>query len=696
MKKHNKGFPFFLKLAATNIKKHRQEYLPYLLTCVMTIMMFYTIVSLSQNDTLKNMSGGTSMMMILSFGNWVIAIFAVVFLFYTNSFLIKRRKKEFGLFNILGMEKKHIAGVLALETLITGGISIVVGLLLGLLFNKLIFLLLLKIIHYDIQLGFQISPVALALTTLLFFGIFTLGLLYNLFQIRLANPVELLRGGKTGEREPKTKAVLAIAGFLCLGAGYAISLTVDKPLDALYLFLVAVILVIIGTYCLFTAGSIFILKQLRKNKHYYYQTSHFISVSGMIYRMKQNAIGLANICILSTMVLVVLSTTVSLYLGVDNIMTYLFPQDLYIRHYGDTFYADPKTVSDNIEAIVSEQGLQIKDYHDCSEFTMGTVRQGDTFDYHPGNTNYVTTSDVCMVQVITAEDYAALTGEAISITGNEVLAYGNLFDPGDTLTLFGTDYKVAQHLDDFPFQEAKYDTTFGLECLCLVVSDRAHMADIYEKQQTAYGADASSLNYDITFDLTGTDAQKIACNAALNAPGALVADAAIHGGAPIVSSDQLSIPRESGSFDVRCRQDQYRTFYYAYGGMFFLGLLLGTVFIMATVLIIYYKQISEGYDDKGRFTIMQNVGMSHAEVRRAIRSQVLTVFFLPLAMACVHIAFAFPVITKLLKLFSLTDTALFVQCTLGVIAIFALLYAGVYALTARAYYRIVSPGSISK
>ncbi len=392
------GKLFFPKLALTNLKKNYRTTLPFIITCLLTVMMFYTISALANNTTLIDMGGGENMMEMLSVGTWVIGIFAVIFLFYTNSFLMKRRKREFGLFHILGLERKHIAILLTLETTFTFGLSLLLGLAIGLLFNKLLFLLLLKLIHYDLKLGFQVSWQSMGLTLAVFLGVFVLTLLYNLITIMRSKPIELLHSESMGEREPKTKILLTILGFITLGAGYAISLGVKRPLDALYLFLLAVILVIIGTYLLFTAGSIFILKRLRSNKGYYYKTNHFISVSGMMHRMKQNAAGLATICILSTMVLVVVSTTVSLYFGIDDIIPYIFPYDMTVSQAEAQPREDRATLNDTILKVAEVHHLDAQEVHAHDDIIFGTEHEGNDFVAHAGNRSYVTTNDIAFVQ----------------------------------------------------------------------------------------------------------------------------------------------------------------------------------------------------------------------------------------------------------------------------------------------------------
>lgn len=442
----------YARLAFNNLKKNRKIYLPYILTCIVTVLMFYMIHSLSVNESITTMHGGKTIQYSLSYGTIIVGIFAVIFLFYTNSFIIKRRKKEFGLYNILGMEKRHIGVVLIFETLYISLISISIGLLLGIILDKLMYLIIAFILHANYGINFFISWKSILVTFALFAAIYIGIYIFSFIRVQISQPIGLLKGENIGEKEPKTRLVMALIGLLCLTLGYICAVFTKNAIAAIELFFIAVILVIIGTYFLFAAGSIALLKILKHNKKFYYKTNHFTSVSGMIYRMKQNAIGLASICILFTMLLVTISTTTSFMIGKND---------------------------------------------------MG--------------------------------------------------------------------------------------------------------------------------------------------------------------------NDFMSI----------------------YGGMFFLGVYLGTLFLMAMILIIYYKQISEGYEDKKRFEIMQKVGMSYAEVKKSISAQILIVFFLPLIMAGIHVAFAFPMINLILDIVGLTNTKLFVFCSLGCFVFFSIIYVIVYLLTAKVYYRIV-------
>jgi putative ABC transport system permease protein len=668
---------FYPRLAAQSIRKNGKFYLPYLLTCVGTAAMFYIMLFLNGNKGLQAMPGAGSLQSALGFGTVVIALFSAVLLFYTNSFLMKRRKKELGLYNILGMEKRHIARILAWETAYTALIGIVGGILAGILLSKLLLLLLCSLLRFDIPFGFSVELPGMSLTAAVFCAIFALNLLVNLGRIHLAKPIELLLGGSVGERDPKTRWLPALVGILTLGTGYAIAVTVQSPLSALWLFFIAVILVIIGTYCLFTAGSIAVLKLLRKNKAYYYQTKHFAAVSGMLHRMKRNAAGLASICILSTMVLVTVSTTLSLYLGVEDVLAARFPHDisLTLREPGEGTVEEALA---KIQAAAAEQNMHIEKLS-ATEYLEFTVKmEGDKMTNGSGLP--LNGSDIAIVHFITTEEYERQTGRAVSLESGEVLAQPAGREIPDSFELLGRRFTVRETIADIDFLSE--ESTDVVPVLSFVVSP-SDMEDIVTREKESYSDNASSLSAAIYLDLAGTDEEKLAYY-----------DSISNALAETVTGEYVDENGQTQTYEYRVLYAESRaagaeSVYTMWGGFFFLGLFLGTLFLMATVLIIYYKQISEGYEDADRFQIMQKVGMSEREVRASVRSQILIVFFLPLTMASVHIAAAFPMITRLLTLFNLNNVGLFAWCTLGTVLVFALIYGLVYALTARAYYQIV-------
>ena len=632
------------KLAVTNLKNNRKTYVPYIFTGVLTVMMFYIIDALSRGEqnTLKTC---------LQYATGVIIVFAVIFLFYTNSFLIKRRKKEIGVYNILGMGKRHIARMMAVETILTAGISILGGLVFGIIFGKLMYLLLLKILHNSVDMQFSVNGTAIVQTVILFAGIFLLTYLYNILQIQLVNPVELLHGGNQGEKEPKSRWLLVIVGVAALGNGYWIALTTEAPLEALLKFFVAVVCVIIGTYALFIAGSIVVLKILRKNKAYYYNPKHFTSVSGMIYRMKQNGAGLANICVLSTMVLVMVSTTVSLYAGMEDILDSRFPRDVSIVcNEADT------NNEEILQRLIKEQcekaGVKITDRVRYRYGSMNAVLKGNNLEKveqdYPDNHFYY-------VEMITQEEYNRIEKQNVSLKEQEILTYTTNGKCGKKqINIAGQNYQVKKELSEMTSQP---ESTAEMYKTLYIVFANAEQIERIE-----------SFSYADKFNLKGDDGKQ----------------------KEALEQIQNEFYEKFPDGTMESRMLSRSSFYELYGGLFFIGIYLGSMFIMATVLIIYYKQISEGYDDRERYQIMQKVGMSKKEVKRSIRSQVLSVFFLPLVVAVIHVAVAFKVMTKILGVLNLTNVSLFAVCTIITIAVFAVFYIIVYSITAKEYYRIVN------
>ena len=635
------------KLAVTNLKNNRKTYVPYIFTGVLTVMMFYIIDALSGGKGITQ----NTLKICLQYATGVLIVFAVIFLFYTNSFLIKRRKKEIGVYNILGMGKRHIARMMAVETILTAGISILSGLVFGIIFGKLMYLLLLKILHNSVDMQFSVNGTAIVQTVILFAGIFLLTYLYNILQIQLVNPVELLHGGNQGEKEPKSRWLLVIVGVAALGNGYWIALTTEAPLEALLKFFVAVVCVIIGTYALFIAGSIVVLKILRKNKAYYYNPKHFTSVSGMIYRMKQNGAGLANICVLSTMVLVMVSTTVSLYAGMEDILDSRFPRDVSIVcNEADT--NNEETLQRLIKEQCEKAGVKITDRVRYRYGSMNAVLKENNLEkveqYYPDNHFYY-------VEMITQEEYNRIEKQNVSLKEQEILTYTTNGKCGKKqINIAGQNYQVKKELSEMTSQPKS--TAEMYKTLYIVFANAEQIERI------------EPFSYADKFNLKGDDGKQ----------------------KEALEQIQNEFYEKFPDGTMESRMLSRSSFYELYGGLFFIGIYLGSMFIMATVLIIYYKQISEGYDDRERYQIMQKVGMSKKEVKRSIRSQVLSVFFLPLVVAVIHVAVAFKVMTKILGVLNLTNVSLFAVCTIITIAVFAVFYIIVYSITAKEYYRIVN------
>lgn len=653
------------KLAATNIKKNGKTYFPYLLTCMLTVMMFYDLLMVSTNSALNTMPGASQLRLILNFAVTITGGFSAIFLFYTNSFLIRQRKKEMGLYQVLGMDKKNLTKMMLWESIYTAGAGILGGILLGIVFGRLIFLVLLKLIRFDVAFRFSVEPEAILITIALFAGIFLLVLIWNIVQVQRVNPVELLQGGKKGEKEPKANWLIAVLGVLLLGFGYYIAQTTESPLSAITKFFIAVILVIFGTYALFTAGSVVILKLLKKNKTYYYKTKHFISVSGLIYRMKQNAVGLANICIMSTIVLVLISVTASLYIGQENVMDTRFKTEFSAT--------SDQTTPENIQAmerIVKEETekrqLQIIHEQKFRYVPLSALKEGNRLEFDIESGNGYDADKMRGLYVLPLEDYNALERTAVSLAEDEVLTYfpNEDFESGEIM-IAGETYHVKENLQQSNLQKKRESGV--TENVYLVMADDAaveHVIQLYGPTRVPI-----TMQYLLNFDLKGEKAAKIDALEAMKT--------------------RLETSGEVQSCYVEYREAYAQEFYGIYGGFFFLGIFVGFLFLMATVLTIYYKQISEGYDDKERYQIMQKVGMSRKEVKSSIRSQILTVFFVPLFMAVLHVAVAFKPITKLLLVFNLSDTHLSMMCTIGVSAVFAVFYVIVFAITSREYYKIV-------
>ena len=659
------------RLAATNLKKNRRFYLPYLLACIVIVALFCIILTLASDPYLGQMQHGGSVSQVLGFGVLIMALFSAIILFYTNSTFTKQRKREFAIYNILGMEKRHISYVLFWESLYTAAMALFFGLVAAGVFSKLLQLVLVRLIGGEATFGLNISLMSIGYTAAFFGALFLLLLLNTIRIIHLSNPVQLLRAGSEGEREPRSKWILALLGAVCLAAGYIISLRTNAALYAIQYFFPAVILVIIGTYLTFIALSIVVLKALRKNRRYYYKTSHFATVSGLIYRMSRNAAGLASICILSTMVLVTVSTTVSLYKGVDAYADVRWPQDMTLTLMTDTrtnTVPDVAPVLQVVDDAMTRSGLTQSNVHGYRTVRFSTLRSGDALDQFTGSG-----VDAYTVLVLDTEGYADLTGEQVTLAPGDALAWTDGKPFGDTVTICGRAFRLRQ-LDSFPLDSGS--SIMGLHTLYLVVPDLDSVLDLRAQQNACvseHGGTRSMLNYAYQFDLSGTDAEQ------LDALHTLLSDPAFASAAEAANVQ----------YTTDMRADGYPTLRSMYGGFLFLGFFLGFVFLFATVLIIYYKQVSEGYDDRGRFRIMQQVGMTPKEVKATIRTQVLLMFFLPLVTAAIHIAFAFPLIKQIVFAFGLQNVHLFLLCTLGTFGVFALLYTFVYLLTARTYYRIV-------
>ena len=669
---------FYPRLAAQNCIKNGKFYFPYLLTVIFSSAAFYINLALAQTGSLPELKRYFYLSMFMTIGTFILGLFFIIFLIYTNSFLMKRRGKELALYNILGMGKGNIGVVLSYETLYTWLIGTGGGILLGILLQRLITMLVTKMLRIDVKYEFFISVYGIAVTALFFGAVLLVTLLLNLGRLRMQKPVELLRQGNVGERQPKTRWLLTILGVLSLGGGYYIAISTHNSVQAVGVYFVAVILVIVGTYCLFSAVSVALLKALRKNKGFFYRTGNFIGVSGMLHRMNRNAVGLANICILSTMVLVMISATLALFLGTEDAITTRYPGDLNAEvWYWTNKPFDTGKAERKLTDALAEQGAAVTNSLSYTTTDQPAALDGSSFIiqddvYHAGGDR--------ILVLLTAEDYNKLSGQNVSLAKDQLLLSGSDSLVGEVRFVFrGGSGERVMTFSAAPTSE-KFTMSSGDVYLGMVdyiiLPDLDTLKEFKNNCAQVLGEDKTLLSWFCEINTGGSD-QEIA------QWGQQVADPDICG----FTGDE-EIQWELFRLDTQAENRQ--DFYTMNGGFFFLGVFLGIIFLMATVLIIYYKQISEGYEDRERFRIMQQVGLEKREIRRSINVQILIVFFAPLVVAGVHVAFDFNLVRLMLVLFGLNNAALTAWCTLGSFLVFALIYALVYLLTARVYYRIVS------
>lgn len=671
----------YLKLSVNGIKKNKKLYLPYLITCICMVMMFYLIDYLAVSPQFAKIKGGDTMQMILGFGSGVISIFSLILLYYTNSFLIRRRQREFGLYHILGMGKIDLVKIMVLENLIISVLTIAGGIVGGILFSKLGELLAAKILGSNAGLSMKISVPALVATALLFLAIFALIMLRMIVSVYRLKPVELLRSEKTGEKPPKANWIFAVIGLLLLGVAYYLSLTIKDPLAAMVWFMVAVVLVILATYLLFIAGSVAFCKMMQKKKGYYYKTNHFISISSMIYRMKRNGAGLASICILSTMVLVMVSSTTSLYLSMEHGLNLRYPKSVQIEMYTNPEQTEEMKETQNGQIVDLVQNV-LKEHNQTAEnpenyrmLTVSGIASKNEIYFNPENApgvNGVNTFDhLKMIYALPMEEYNRIMGTNLELASGEAYLYTKdsdfaydqiMVENSGTWSIKGyLDKMISNGNDVSNMNSSLYLVVPGLEDIKAL--EEGNVSGSYEK-------------WYYNFDLSCGDEEQIKIQneieEKINALAEQESDSIFFG----VSTDSRAASRAD-----------YQALY---GGLFFLGILLGVVFILGMVLIIYYKQITEGYEDQDRFQILMKVGMTPKEVRQTINSQVMTVFFLPLVAAGIHTAFAFPMIEKMVQLLAFTDRKFLILVTVCSYLVFALFYIIVYLVTSKQYYKIVS------
>lgn len=665
---------FYPKLAWSGMRKNSKLYVPYTLAGAGMAALFYIISYLSSSESLLMVGGGGNIAIILGMGKFVIAVFSLLFLFYTNSFLVRRRYKEFGLYNVLGMNKLNISRILLWETALNALISIGGGVLLGIVFSKLAELGLLNMIGSDVDFTLGVSAVAIIFTVGLFGAIYLLIYLNAVIRINLSSATELVKSENAGEKPPKANWLLGIAGVVILGAAYYIAVSIKSPLTAITLFFFAVIMVIIATYLVFIAGSVLLCRILQKNKGYYYKKNHFVSVSSMSYRMKRNGAGLASICILATMVLVMISSTTCLYFGTEDSLRARYPRNVNVSvWYNEQENMSDESVSayrDKINAAAADAGMDNALDYRCIA-TSGVLVDGGLRTGEASITNdfIFTYSSIAEAYIIPLSDYNAMSETKETLSDDEALVFAYRTDYTSDIFAVddGTQFKVKKVLDSMPCYSGDAMASIATG-IYVVVSDKSFAEGDFTSQN------GSSYSWKYGFDTALSDDEE------------MTLAQRIYGVIDRIDENSINSSVESIA-------QNRAEFYELYGGLFFLGIILSIAFICAAVLIIYYKQISEGYEDARRFEIMQNVGMTKKEIRSSINSQLLTVFFMPLVFAGLHLGFAFPFIHKMLMLFNLNNLPLLIGTTVISFCAFALLYAVVYRVTSNSYYNIVSNGN---
>ena len=656
---------FYSKFALNNLVKNKRFILPYIFSAIFTIASFYILTSLSLGKNLDKLPQGISATkQVLGFGVIVIAIFSAIFLFYTYSFLIKRRVREFGLYSVLGMTKKQIARILILETIFIAVITLVFGLAFGLLFDKLMLLVLLKLFTAGVSFGFVITPIAVFLTILLFGGIFFLLLIYTVIKISRLKIVALLKEENNGEREPKARFILAILGLGLTGYGYYLAQTIQNPIKAITMFFVAVLAVIFGTYLIFMAVSITVLKLMKNNKTFYYKPRNFISVSGLLYRMKRNAVGLANICILSTMVLVTMGTTSALYAGSEDAYNTRFPRDIIINGYRST-EGKLAEIEKNVKKATQDAGVETKDLVSYNMLNVVGRLNGTEINYESEFTGSF--DKIKTIVVLELKDYNKVSKEQKTLNAGETLLFIDKKGKyeANEIAVQGVNLKIKEKLTDFPGALGTAAANI-MDTYYVVVKDNADVKKIesaLKKKLNISDGEGEIFNY-VGFNIS--DKSKEA--------------------KVIENFKQLE---KEGNINIEGKAENETNFKGFYASFLFIGVFISMIFVVSQVVIMYYKQISEGYEDKGKFGIMRKVGLTDKQIKQSIRSQVLMIFFAPLAVATLHTVVAYPFIEKILKLFLATDNNVFLIALAVTIAVFAVFYLIVYLITSRIYYRII-------
>ena len=681
---------FYIKTAITNLKKNLKLYVPQIIASSVMFGILYIMLALAGERALDNSRGGNYIAAFMIVGVIVMGILSFIIIFYSNNFLMKRRKREYGLYHVLGLDKRHVIKIMLFENVISHGLSIILGTVIGMLFYRLCILLILKIYNMELVTGISpISVMALSVAVLLFLFIYFSTFIFNCISIIRLKTTELLASSAYGEKEPKVKWIMFILGLLSLGSGYYLAVAIQKPVEAILFFFLAVILVIIGTYFLFTAGSIFILKVLKKNSRFYYKPRNMISVSGMIYRMKQNAAGLASIAILATGVLIMIACTVTLYGGIDKTIKDQFPHDMYVNMWKlqdrtkDSEYMylgdlDQDEVKEAIHEACDRLGLRLTTFGKEKTLEVAYVRNGNSLELFSEDfirdgriLSHVEDDDTYVITFIDTDTYKMITGESIELSNDE-MAFGKLtsnnWNP-DSIRVAGLELKNVKELKKTPVYS---DVEEVAKCFVMVITAE-NIEKIYKEQAERYGGQKSQFEESFFADIEGDETKKQELETTI----INVAQEKENEGILIRMNSRTEWNERTESYQLN-------------GSLLFLGILLSIVCFFATALIIYYKQITEGYDDRNRFQLMEKVGLAKEEIKRTIRSQILMVFFIPLLVAGIHTLMAYPILSKMMSMLTTTGANIFLICIGVVFVIFSIVYISIYSITARTYYRIVS------
>ena len=670
------------KIAADGIRKNGRLYVPYIGTCILMIAVFYIMHLLGYSDIVDTYIDSSTAKQMMQFGTYIMAVFGTIFLFYTQSALIKGRLKEFGLYSVLGMNKRNIGRIIFCENIITWFFSMAGGLVVGIGLSKLAELGFAKVIEAEISYRFNISVESVAITALVYSIIFFLIYLNSLRQVRFTNTINLVNSDKAGEKPPKANWVIGIFGFILLFTGYAIAIKIEQPMSALLWFLIAVILIIIGTYLVLIAGSVLLCRILQKNKAYYYKTNHFVSVSSMAYRMKRNGASLASICILLTMVLVMISSTTALYVNREDSLKNHCPRQIdnwFGRNGFDPDYHEiAANILDGLETRTKEYGAAIDNSILIYDYSLAGYYEKNFLNIDIDPMESVTTLDydkVAQVFFFDLEEYNRLTGGNNALTSGEALIgiEGNI-RIDDELRVGNETFTVAGRFDPLASDIRYAIVSPVVSTIFVVVDDLDEVASCYADYTDSTGTKMLAWEWQYYYDVNLEEEQEIELSRILGS---------------YLKEELKPLGGNVRSFSDS-RADQRNDFVKTFGGLLFLGILLSAIFLVACVLIIYYKQISEGFEDQSRFGIMQKIGMTKDNIKKSINSQMLTVFLIPITFSCLHLATILPIIHKLLLLFGHNNMPLLVTCAGICVLVCGIFYAVTYKLTSNAYYKIVS------